>query len=165
MNRGYTRAQYIELINKLRNRVNDISITTDLIVGFPGETDDDFADTLSLVSEVGFDAAYTFAYSKRKLTKAANMPEQIDKPVKSKRLTELNAIVTETMQQRNRAYLGQIVEVLVDSVSKRASGDVVGRTRTAKSVNFCGDASDVGRLVHVRIDNILTHTLRGSRIE
>lgn len=165
MNRRYTRSHYMGLVNKLRARVPDIAITTDLIVGFPGETEDAFRETLSLVSEVGFDAAYTFAYSKRKLTKAADMPEQVDKAIKAERLARLNALVKESMQKRISAYQGKVVEVLAESVSKRDDGGVVGRTRTAKTVHFPGNQADVGGMVNVRIDEVLMHTLRGFRVD
>lgn len=164
MNRRYTRAHYLGLIDKLRKRVPDIAVTTDLIVGFPGETEQDFEDTLSLVSEVQFDAAYTFAYSKRKLTKAADMADQIDKVVKSERLARLNAMVTESQRRRIGAYQGRNVEVLTESISERDADMVVGRTRTAKTVHFPGDALDIGRLIDVHIDEVLTHTLRGKRL-
>ena len=165
MNRRYTRSHYMGLVDKLRARVPGIAITTDLIVGFPGETEEEFCETLSLVSEVGFDAAYTFAYSKRKHTKAADMPEQVDKDIKSERLARLNALVTESMQKRIGAYQDQVVEVLAESVSKRDADGVVGRTRTAKTVHFPGDEADVGHLFNVRIDEVLVHTLRGVRVE
>lgn len=165
MNRRYTRSHYLELVDKLRSRVPDIAITTDLIVGFPGETDEEFSETLSLVSEVGFDTAYTFAYSKRKHTKAAEMADQVDKAVKSERLARLNTLVTESMQKRIGAYQDKVVEVLVESVSKRDKDGVVGRTRTAKTVHFPGGEADVGRMVNVRIDEVLMHTLRGVRVE
>jgi tRNA-2-methylthio-N6-dimethylallyladenosine synthase len=164
MNRRYTRAHYLELVDKLRIRVPSIAITTDLIVGFPGETEEDFMETLSLVSGVQFDAAYTFAYSKRKLTKAADMAEQIDRTVKAERLARLNALVTSTLQKRIGEYLHQDVEVLAEDVSTRDSGVVVGRTRTAKTVHFPGDESDVGSLINVHIDEVLMHTLRGKRL-
>lgn len=164
MNRRYTRAHYLGLIDKLRARVPHIAITTDIIVGFPGETEKDFEDTLSLVSEVQFDAAFTFAYSKRKLTKAADMPEQIDKAVKSQRLARLNALVTELQRRSISAYQGRDVEVLTESTSERDPSMVVGRTRTAITVHFPGDASDIGRLINVHIDEVLTHTLRGKRL-
>lgn len=165
MNRRYTRAHYMELVDKLKRRVPEIAITTDIIVGFPGETEDDFEQTMSLVSEVGFDAAYTFAYSKRRLTKAAEMSGQIEKAVKAERLARLNALVTKTMQKRNSVYQGRVVEVLADNMSRRAAGDVTGRTRTAKTVNFKGTESDIGRYVNIRIDEVLVHTLRGARVD
>jgi len=164
MNRRYTRAHYLGLIDKLRARVPDIAITTDIIVGFPGETENDFEDTLSLVSEVQFDAAFTFAYSKRKLTKAADMPDQIDKAVKSERLARLNALVAELQRRSISAYRGRDVEVLTEGISERDANMVVGRTRTAKTVHFPGDASDIGRFINVHIDEVLTHTLRGKRL-
>ncbi|NLT97662.1 MAG: tRNA (N6-isopentenyl adenosine(37)-C2)-methylthiotransferase MiaB [Christensenellaceae bacterium] len=164
MNRLYTRAHYLGLIDKLRARVPDIAITTDIIVGFPGETENDFEDTLSLVSEVQFDAAFTFAYSKRKLTKAADMPDQIDKAVKSERLARLNALVAELQRRSISAYRGRDVEVLTEGISERDANMVVGRTRTAKTVHFPGDASDIGRFINVHIDEVLTHTLRGKRL-
>jgi tRNA-2-methylthio-N6-dimethylallyladenosine synthase len=165
MNRRYTRAHYLGLVEKLRMRVPNIAITTDLIVGFPGETEEDFEKTLSLVSEVGFDAAYTFAYSKRRLTKAADMADQIDKAVKSDRLARLNAVVTQSQQKSIGAYMGNVLEVLAENVSARDEGVVVGRTRTAKTVHFPGDASDIGSLINVRIDEVLMHTLRGKRLK
>jgi tRNA-2-methylthio-N6-dimethylallyladenosine synthase len=164
MNRRYTRSHYLGLIDKLRARVPDIAITTDIIVGFPGETEKDFEDTLSLVSEVQFDAAFTFAYSKRKLTKAADMPEQIEKAVKSERLARLNALVTELQRKSISAYRGRDVEVLTEGISERDPDMVVGRTRTAKTVHFPGDVSDIGRFINVHIDEVLTHTLRGKRL-
>jgi len=165
MNRRYTRTHYLELVDKLRARVPDVAITTDIIVGFPGETEKDFEETLSLVSEVQFDAAYTFAYSKRRLTKAADMAGQIDKAVKSERLARLNTLVTESMQRHIGEYMGKTVEVLAENISSRESGIVIGRTRTAKTVHFPGDASDMGRLINVRVDEVLAHTLRGVRTE
>jgi tRNA-2-methylthio-N6-dimethylallyladenosine synthase len=164
MNRRYTRAHYLGLVEKLRLRVPSIAITTDLIVGFPGETEEDFEKTLGLVSEVGFDAAYTFAYSKRRLTKAADMADQIDKAVKSNRLARLNAVVTQSQQRSIGAYMGSVVEVLAENVSARDEGFVIGRTRTAKTVHFPGDASDIGSLIDVRIDEVLMHTLRGKHL-
>ncbi|MGI5919430.1 MAG: tRNA (N6-isopentenyl adenosine(37)-C2)-methylthiotransferase MiaB [Christensenellales bacterium] len=164
MNRRYTRSHYLGLIDKLRARVPDIAITTDIIVGFPGETEKDFEDTLSLVSEVQFDAAFTFTYSKRKLTKAADMPEQIEKAVKSERLARLNALVTELQRKSISAYRGRDVEVLTEGISERDPDMVIGRTRTAKTVHFPGDVSDIGRFINVHIDEVLTHTLRGKRL-
>ena len=161
MNRRYTRAQYIELIMRLRQRVPDIAITTDIIVGFPGETEAEFEQTMSLVDAIKFDAAYTFAYSSRRLTKAAGMPGQLDKQTKAGRLARLNSLVAGYVREKNEAYLGRTVEVLVDSESKRTPGEVSGRTRSAKTVNFQGGAQNIGTLIQVKIDKIMVHTLRG----
>ncbi len=161
MNRRYTKAHYLSLIEKLRQRVPHIAISTDIIVGFPGETESDFCDTIELMEKVRFDAAYTFAYSKRKLTKAASMPGQIEKERKAERLSKLNALVTGIMKERNIEYLGREVEVLAESVSRRSKNELCGRTRTAKTVTFNGNADELGRLIPVRIDKIKEHTLHG----
>jgi tRNA-2-methylthio-N6-dimethylallyladenosine synthase len=163
MNRRYTVAHYLELVDKLRSRVPDIAISTDIIVGFPGETESDFNDTMKFVENVRFDAAYTFAYSSRKFTKAAEMPGQIEKKVKAGRLAELNALVVECMMERNEAYLGRDVEVFIDSVSRRSDQEISGRTRSAKTVALSGDASDIGKYITARIDKIKMHTLHGVR--
>ncbi len=163
MNRRYTRSHYLELIQRLRQRVPDIAITTDIIVGFPGETEAEFEQTMSLVDTVKFDAAYTFAYSSRRLTKAADMPGHLDKQTKAGRLASLNSIVAVNVREKNEAYLGRTVEVLVDSASKRAQGEISGRTRGAKTVNFQGDAQEIGSFVNVTIDKVMVHTLRGER--
>lgn len=165
MNRGYTREHYLGLVNRLKQRVPSMAITTDIIIGFPGETEEDFMETLSLVEEVGFDAAYTFAYSPRALTKAASMPGQISQQVKTERLERLNALVKSSMQQRNSVYFGQTVEVLIDNHSKRSDNEISGRTRTAKTVNLEGSKGEIGRYVSVKIDKIKVHTLHGVRTD
>lgn len=163
MNRHYTTAHYMELIGKLRQRVPDIAISTDIIVGFPGETEDDFNDTIELVKSVRFDAAYTFAYSKRRLTKAAAMPDQIEKNIKAGRLSKLNALVAEIMKERNNEYSGRDVEVLAETLSRRSENELCGRTRTAKTVTFSGSAEELGNLITIKIDKIKEHTLHGVR--
>ncbi len=161
MNRRYTREHYVALIDKLRARVPEIAVTTDFIAGFPGETDEDFEETLSLVREIGFDAAYTFAYSKRALTKAAEMPGQLSRAEKSARLAALNALVLQSVKQSSNKYLGKTVEVLAESKSRLNSGELSGRTRTSKMVNFEGTADDIGEYLHVEIDRVSSHTLHG----
>ncbi|MDD5018492.1 MAG: tRNA (N6-isopentenyl adenosine(37)-C2)-methylthiotransferase MiaB [Eubacteriales bacterium] len=163
MNRRYTKAHYLSLVERLRDRVPDIAVTTDIIVGFPGESDADFADTIDLVNSVKFDAAYTFAYSKRALTKAAGMPGQIDKQTKKERLKKLNSLVGACMLDNNKAYIGKEVEVLVENSSKRNENEISGRTRTAKTVNFEGSAHEIGWYVSVKIDKVKAHTLHGVR--
>jgi tRNA-2-methylthio-N6-dimethylallyladenosine synthase len=159
MRRRYTRAHYLDLVAQLRQCVPDIAI----IVGFPGETEAEFEQTMSLVDTVKFDAAYTFAYSSRRLTKAADMPGHLDKQTKAGRLARLNSMVAAHVREKNEAYLGKTVEVLVDSASKRKPGEISGRTRSAKTVNFHGDAQEMGCLVNVTIDKVMVHTLRGKR--
>lgn len=164
MNRRYTGAHYLELVRKLREKVQDIAVTTDIITGFPGETEDDFEQTMELVRKIRFDAAYTFAYSSRRLTKAASMPGHIEKSVKAQRLARLNALVSECMRQSNEAYIGREVEVLADSVSRRSEKELCGRTRTNKTVTFSGDACEAGNYIKVKIDKVKTHTLHGERV-
>ncbi|MGI5849320.1 MAG: tRNA (N6-isopentenyl adenosine(37)-C2)-methylthiotransferase MiaB [Christensenellales bacterium] len=165
MNRCYTKAHYIGLVKMLRQRVPNIAITTDIIVGFPGETEDDFVDTLDLVASVQYDAAYTFAYSSRALTKAASMPDHLDKQTKSERLARLNALVSDSMVHKNSQYLNKIVKVLIDGCSKRDENEVSGMTRTAKSVSFKGNAKEIGCYVNVKIDAVKAHTLHGMRLK
>ncbi len=165
MNRRYTREHYLSLIARLKARVPSIAVTTDIIVGFPGETEEDFAQTLSLVAEVGYDAAYTFAYSKRLGTKAAEMDGHIDKNTVSERLARLNALVKQSMAQRNSAYLGRTVEVLAETPDKRGRAEISGKTRTSKTVSFEGGLEDIGQYVNVKIDKVMAHTLRGVRAE
>lgn len=161
MNRHYSTNHYLDLIGKLRRRVPEIAISTDIIVGFPGETERDFYDTIELAEKVRFDAAYTFAFSSRRLTEAASMPDQIQKDEKAGRLFILNALVTEIMKERNNEYLGREVEVLVEAPSRRNNSELRGRTRTAKTVTFSGSADMTGKLITVKIDKIKEHTLHG----
>ena len=165
MNRRYTSEHYLSLIASLRQRVPEIAITTDIIVGFPGETESDFAGTMDLVKTVGFDAAYTFAFSPRPNTKAADMPGQLDRHIIAERLKALNTAIKASMAEKNRRYLGRRVEVLVDSLSKRTDREVTGRTRAAKTVSFTGSAANIGRFVTVEISQIKAHTLHGIRRE
>ncbi len=165
MNRRYTRAHYLELIRKLRARTPEIGITTDFIVGFPGETEADFEETLSLVREARFDAAYTFAYSKRNLTKAAAMPGQLSRAEKAERLSRLNALVLQSVKDSSARYLGKNVEVLAESQSRMGGGELSGRTRTAKMVSFQGTAGEIGSYRQVVIDRVSNHTLHGVRLD
>lgn len=163
MNRGYSRERYLDLLYRLKERVPYLAVTTDIIVGFPGETDEDFELTLSLVKEARFDAAYTFAYSPRKMTKAAAMQNQLSNRVKSERLEVLNKLIKDIMRQKNNEYLGKTVEVLADSVSKRSYNEISGRTRTAKTVNITGTKEDIGKYINVTVDKVMAHTLKGIR--
>ena len=161
MNRGYTREYYLDLVEKVRKAVPGISLTTDLIVGFPGETDEDFAETLSLVEEVRFDSAFTFIYSPRKGTPAAKMANQVPEEVKKERIYRLidlqNKISAEYMEQ----LLGCDVEVLVEDVS---SEGVVGRTRSNRQVHFAGNEDLLGKILTVRITKASTWSLQGELV-
>lgn len=162
MNRGYTREQYIKLVENIRAAIPGIAITTDIIVGFPGETEADFSDTLSLVRELRFDSAFTFVYSKRTGTAAATMPDQIDEQTQSKRISALVALQNEITEQRNREYEGQIVQVLVEGFSTRNPEHVCGRTDTSKMVNLVGTSDMVGRFADVLITKGKKTTLFGT---
>ncbi len=165
MNRGYTRARYLELIDELRDAVPDISLSTDLIVGFPGETDEDFAETLAMVERVGYDNVFVFRYSPRPGTPAATMPDQVPAAVKAERNARLLEVTTRVAHARSARRVGETVEVLVDGVAKKNPGELSGRTRCNRIVNFDGQGRVVvGDLVHVRVTEVLPHSLRGALV-
>lgn len=151
MNRGYTKEGYLELVRKIRSQIPRASITTDLIVGFPGENDDDFAETLDLLEKVRFDAAFTFVYNKRSGTPAAEMPDQVPDAVKKARIQKLISTQNMISQEKNLAELGMLHEILVEGVNKGDPTRVEGRTRTNKLVLIKGDKSLIGQIINVRI--------------
>jgi len=161
MNRGYTRDQYLDLLRRIRERVPGCSVTTDIIVGFPGETDEDFADTLDLVRRARFDAAFTFMFSPRRGTPAATMPGQIPLAEKKRRLQELNRLQNSISLEKNRELVGRQVEVLVEGVSERDPAQLTGRTRTGKVTVFPGPPEWAGKMVLVQVEKALTWTLHG----
>ncbi|TYP48683.1 tRNA (N6-isopentenyl adenosine(37)-C2)-methylthiotransferase MiaB [Thermosediminibacter litoriperuensis] len=161
MNRRYTREHYMKLVEKLRNAIPDIAISTDIIVGFPGETEEDFQDTLDLVRRVEFDQAFMFVYSKRKGTPAAEMENQVDEDVKKERLDRLMRLQDSISAKKNKPLKGQVVEVLVEGPSRNNPEKLTGRTRTNKVVNFEGPADLIGKLVEVRITEPHTWSLIG----
>ncbi|BCU81995.1 tRNA-2-methylthio-N(6)-dimethylallyladenosine synthase [Polycladomyces abyssicola] len=165
MARKYTREQYLELVRKIKAAIPNVSLTTDIIVGFPGETDEQFEETLSLVREVEFDSAFTFIYSPREGTPAAKMKDDVPMEVKKERLMRLNQLQDEISRRKNEALRGQVVEVLVEGESKKDPNVLSGRTRTNKLVNFTGPKHLIGRFAHVRIDEPKTHTLKGVWVE
>ncbi|MBA4494435.1 tRNA (N6-isopentenyl adenosine(37)-C2)-methylthiotransferase MiaB [Paenactinomyces guangxiensis] len=161
MARKYTREQYLELARKIKQAIPDAVFTTDIIVGFPGETEEQFQETLSLVEEMQYDSAFTFIYSPREGTPAAKMKDDVPMEVKKERLQRLNDLQNEISRKKNEALRGQIVEVLVEGESKKNANVLSGRTRTNKLVNFTGPKHLIGKLVHVRIDEPQTWTLKG----
>lgn len=165
MNRRYTRERYLERVNALRARVPDVSLTTDLIVGYPGETEEDFERTCELVREVGYDSAFTFIYSPRVGTRAADMPEQIDEATSSRRIQKLIAVQKEITRERYARYIGQVHSVLVDEVSKRDEHQVAGKNKYNITVNFPGSPALIGQIVRVRITSAGESTLRGELLE
>ena len=164
MNRQYTRNDYIEMVGKLRAAAPGISITSDMIVGYPGETEEDFLDTLNLMETVRFDGLFSFKYSDRGGTLAARQRDKVAEEVKSVRLTRLQSLQDTHTREKNKALEGRIEEVLVDGISKNANHDVTGRTRTNRVVNFRGAAELIGKTVDVRIIKTYRHSLRGEKI-
>ncbi|MBR3502909.1 MAG: tRNA (N6-isopentenyl adenosine(37)-C2)-methylthiotransferase MiaB [Clostridia bacterium] len=165
MNRRYTREQYIEKVKKIRKIRPDIGLTTDLIVGFPGETLAEFEETVSLVDEVRYDAAYTFIYSPRPGTRAALMPDDTPMEEKSRRIQLLIGHQQKITTAVCEAQVGRIEPVLVEEVSARDDTCVAGKTARGHMVNFSGSASLIGRIVPVRITSAGKNTLRGEPVE
>jgi tRNA-2-methylthio-N6-dimethylallyladenosine synthase len=161
MHRGYTRERYLEITRKLRAVKPNIGLTTDFIVGFPGETETDFQETLSLVREVEFDQAYLFKYSERRDTPAASMPDQVPQEVREERLQGLLALVNELAGRRYEALVGQRVEILVEGPSKRNPERLTGRTRCNKIVVFDGAERHLGQAMQVKVVKAGSFTLYG----
>jgi tRNA-2-methylthio-N6-dimethylallyladenosine synthase len=162
MNRGYTRARYLELIAELRETVPDVALSTDLIVGFPGETEADFARTVEAVEAVRYDNVFAFRYSRRPGTPAAEMPDQVPEAVKAERNTRILEAAGRVAAERSRRLVARVMEVLVDGASRKDAGQASGRTRCNRVVNFDPAGRDLtGEVVHVRITEALPHSLRG----
>jgi tRNA-2-methylthio-N6-dimethylallyladenosine synthase len=165
MNRGYTRERYLELIAELRETVPGIALSTDLIVGFPGETEADFEATLAMVERIGYDNVFVFRYSPRPGTPAAAMLDQVPAEVKARRNAALLGVTNRVAMERSRTLVGRTVEVLVDGAAKRDAGELAGRTRCNRVVNFPGDGrAAVGDVVQVQITEALPHSLRGGLV-
>ncbi|WP_368487419.1 tRNA (N6-isopentenyl adenosine(37)-C2)-methylthiotransferase MiaB [Clostridium sp. BJN0013] len=164
MNRNYSKEQYLDLVNRIRDKIPGASITTDIIVGFPGETEEDFEDTLNLAKEVEFDSAFTFIYSKREGTPAYKIEDQISDDVKHERFNRLVDVISESAAKKNKAYEGRIEEILVEGPSKNNNTKLMGRTRTGKLVNFQGDKSSIGKLVKIEITRATSFSLLGKQI-
>jgi tRNA-2-methylthio-N6-dimethylallyladenosine synthase len=163
MRRTYDRRRYLRLVEELRASIPDLALTTDLIVGFPGETEDEARETLEAVEEVRFDGAFTFVYSPRAGTEAAAMPDQVPDPVKRERIERLVEVVQRIARERNEERVGGLEEVLVEGPSRTDAHLLRGRTRRNTTVNFEGDALP-GELVQVRVDGATSTTLRGSAV-
>ena len=161
MNRRYTREAYLELVKKLREVDPDMAVSTDIIVGFPGETEVEFNETITLCEEVRYDSAFTFLYSIRKGTPAAEYDDQIPENVKHERFNKLVEVINRISAEKNAEYVGRIERVLVDGPSKTNSRTYGGRTETFKLVNFQGTPEMVGKIVDVRITASNTFSLEG----
>jgi tRNA-2-methylthio-N6-dimethylallyladenosine synthase len=160
MRRTYSRERYLRLVGELRAAITDLALTTDIIVGFPGETEDDFQETLEVVEEVGYDGAYTFVYSPRHGTEAAMSPDQVPEETKHDRIERLVEVVQRVAGERNEQRIGRIEEVLVEGPSRTDPTRLRGRTRRNTTVNFTGDAQP-GELTDVLIDAATSQTLHG----
>jgi tRNA-2-methylthio-N6-dimethylallyladenosine synthase len=163
MRRTYDRSRYLRLVERLRVAIPDLALGTDLIVGFPGETDEDFSETVSLVEEVGYDSAFTFIYSPRSGTEAAAMPDQVPEDVKHDRLEALVEVVQHIAAGRNRERIGRVEEILVEGPSRTDPALLRGRTRRNTTVNFSG-TSLAGDLVDVLVEDSTSTTLRGREL-
>lgn len=164
MNRHYDREQYLNRVKRLREAVPGIGLTTDIIVGFPGETEEQFQDTLSLVREVGYDSAFTFIYSPRTGTGAAKMPDQVPEEVSSRRIQELLRVQEECQKKAMERFIGMEEEVLVEGLSRRSDEAVSGHGKHGLSVTFPGTQADVGEIVRVKIVGMKNNTLTGERL-
>ena len=162
MNRVYTVEKYLRLVEKIRAAIPNVSLTTDLIVGFPGETEENFQETLNFLRAVKFDAAFTFIYSKRSGTPAATFANQIDDATKHRRLEELMKVQNEISLAKNLALKDSVVEVLVEGASKTDDKIFTGRTRSNKIVLFEHGSEQAGELVNVKITQAQTWLLKGN---
>lgn len=151
MNRKYTKEQYLELANKIKKSVPEVAISTDIIVGFPGETEDDFEDTLDVVKQVQFEQVFMFIYSKRVGTPAEKMEDQVPEEIKHKRFDRLKQLVENQMQENNKKYIGTIQNILIEGKSKNNENMLTGRTNTNKVVIIDADESLIGKMINVKI--------------
>lgn len=165
MNRKYTRESYLELVAKIRKAIPNVTLTTDIIVGFPNETEEQFQDTLSLVEEVGFESAYTFIFSPREGTPAAVMKDSVTMEEKKERLYRLNELVNRLSAESMKRYEGKTVKVLVEGESKKNPDVLSGYTEKNKLVNFVGPKSAIGQIVDVKITEAKTWSLDGVMVE
>jgi len=161
MHRGYTKESYLEKIDRLKEVCPSIAVTADVIVGFPGEEEEDFKETLDLMEKVQFDDLFSFKYSPRKGTRAAQLQDKIEEKVKQERLSILQEFQKGITLRKNQELEDRVEEVLVEGQSKQSAQEVTGRTRSNKIVNFEGDLGLVGNLVPVQITKAYAHSLKG----
>ena len=161
MKRGYTTLEFKQKIRKLRAVRPDISISSDFIVGFPGETDADFEKTMKLIDAIGFDQSFSFIYSKRPGTPAANLADETPDAIKHERLARLQTTINANAKRIGEAMVGSVQRVLVEGVSKKRTTELTGRTENMRFVNFAGDPRMIGHFVDIAITEALTNSLRG----
>ena len=155
----------MSLVNKIKKEIPDVSLTTDIIVGFPGETEEDFLDTLELAKEVQYDSAFTFIYSRRNNTPADMMLDQVSEEDKHNRFNRLVEVINSSVIAKNKAYDGKVVEVLVEGTSKNDESKLSGRTRNGRLVNFTGENIKIGDLVNVKITKAQNFSLVGEAVK
>ena len=165
MNRKYTREDYLKKIDKIKEMLPQLAISTDIIVGFPGETEEDFQQTIDLVKRVNYDSAYTFLYSIREGTIAAKMEDQIEDKIKHKRFQLLVDTLNEIGLNHNQKLIGTVQKVLVEDISKNDKSVLSGRAESSKLVHFTGDRNLIGKIVNIRIESVNTFTLKGSLLD
>lgn len=164
MNRKYTKEQYLNLVEKMKNKIPNIALTTDIIVGFPGETEEDFEDTLDVVGKVGFEQVFMFIYSRRKGTVADTMENQIPEEIKHKRFDKLKELVEKQIEENNNKYVGTIQKILIDGTSKTNEKTLSGRTDSNKIVIIEADKSYINKTVNVKITENCVWYLKGEII-
>jgi tRNA-2-methylthio-N6-dimethylallyladenosine synthase len=161
MKRGHSALEYKQKIRRLREVRPDISISSDFIIGFPGETEQDFARTMQLIDDIGFDQSFSFIYSRRPGTPAADLPDDVPQELKQQRLARLKQVINTNAQAISRQMVGTVQRILVDRPSRKNAAEISGRTENNRVVNFAGPASLIGQFVDVRITEALPNSLRG----
>ena len=162
MGRRYTKEEYINLYNKMKEKIPNVAITTDIIVGFPGETEEDFNETLDVVNKCQYDGAYTFIYSKRQGTPASKMKDNVTLEEKEQRLYKLNELVNKYSKEANEKYLGKVVPVLIEGISEKDSDKLFGYTDTMKLVNVKTNKNKIGQIINVKITDAKSFSLDGT---
>lgn len=165
MGRKYTKEEYLTLFKKMKEKIPNVAITTDIIVGFPGETEEDFLETLEVVNECKFDGAYTFIFSPREGTPAAKMKDDTPLEVKEERLQRLNEVINEYSKKANLKYVDKVVPVLILGVSEKDQNKVYGYTDTMKLVNVDASKETIGKIIDVKITDAKSFSLDGQEIK
>ena len=164
MNRKYTKEQYLELVSKMKNKIPNLTLSTDIIVGFPGETDEEFEDTLDVVEKVKFEQVYMFIYSRRVGTPGDKMENQVPDEIKHRRFDKLKKLVEKQIEENNKKYVGKVERVLVEGKSKNNELMLTGRTDSNKVVVFEGNNDLIGRVINLKIVSEHMWYLKGEMI-
>ncbi len=165
MNRHYSKTDYLDIIKRAREYMPNLGLTTDIMVGFPGETEEDFLETIDVVKEAQYDLAFTFLYSRRKGTAADRRDNHIPEEIKKERFNRLLDVVNDAAENQSKKYLGEITEILVEGKSKKNENVLTGRNRQNKTVNFVGEDHLIGELVKVRITDTKSFSMTGELVK